>query len=310
MSTQKTVSNLKTLALSRTDNVTIPNPFNQGEDDLEQIVLKEVEKNHQALYYASNRLKKDKIFILKLLDNDLSGLPYVYIDESLKLDEEIVLKVVQCNYTLIWHADSLEGVKHFKYKKFTSNQDFMLSAISQNGALFGYSHESLRENFDFCLKAISLKFCLKAISLKASSYKHIPTKYKSDTTFLLTIFKKWIPDYFQLKDDNAIPKDADNQFQIVLKNDINDQGWLLESYQKYHDYVVEQEQPVIKFFDFEMEKFKITFEWLFKQINTEYLNQLIAKDKNINDLLLKEKVKRVEKFHKSDLKKKRKTFSY
>jgi hypothetical protein len=270
-------------------------------DDLEQIVLREVKNNHQALYYASNRLKKDKIFILKLLDNDSSGLPYVYIDESLKLDEDIVLKVVQCNYTLIWHADSLEGVKHFKYKKFTSNENFMLSAISQNGALFGYSHESLRENFDFCLKAISLK---------ASAYKHIPTKYKSDTIFLLTIFKKWIPDYFKLKDDDAIPKDVDHQFQIVLKNVINDQEWFLETYQKYHDYVVEQEQPIIKFFDFEMEKFKITFEWLFKRINTEYLNRLIAKDKNINDLLLKEKINRVEKLHKSDLKKKRKTFSY
>ena len=100
--------------------------------------------NSKTIKYASNEILKDKIFILSIINkyHRKSTKVLKYLSDNLKNDEEIVL-------TIIKHQPS-----DFKYASYTlkNNFNFVLKAISYN--ILKYTSNTIRDNYNIILEAV------------------------------------------------------------------------------------------------------------------------------------------------------------
>ncbi|KAG2374278.1 hypothetical protein C9374_010848 [Naegleria lovaniensis] len=107
-----------------------------------QIILTALETcpNPLLFNYASSQLKRNRLFVLKILD--LCGACLNYVDEELKMDREVVIRaIMQDGNSLKFAHESLRRMK-----------DLTLRALDQKRTLFTVVHESLTCDKDVLMK--------------------------------------------------------------------------------------------------------------------------------------------------------------
>jgi len=102
----------------------------------ENFFLQALEKkiNGSILKYASEELKKNEEFILKIIKFVDHGL--MYISEELKENEEFILKAINININVL----------SFVSKELMKNVDFVSRVVSIYGSALRYASEELRDN--------------------------------------------------------------------------------------------------------------------------------------------------------------------
>lgn len=76
-------------------------PINLWDND--EFVWEAVQWNEYNLKYVSERLKKDKKFIKKILINH--GFSFKYIDNNLKKDKKFLLEIIKLNKSIYRYLD-------------------------------------------------------------------------------------------------------------------------------------------------------------------------------------------------------------
>lgn len=128
-----------------------------------EMVIEAVKGDGNNLKYASDDLKADRNFILKILSLKSSG-AYQYIDERLKQDRELLLMAVEFDPQAIDHTEveideklALYVIKK-GYKRipqgFESNKNVVLEAVKCNPLMLYYADVELKEDPEIVLEAL------------------------------------------------------------------------------------------------------------------------------------------------------------
>lgn len=141
---------------------------------------------------ASERLKKDKAFVLEVVRDD--GLQLHYADAALRSDREVVSAAVSdCGRALQYAGDALKD-----------DEQIVLAAVGQNSEAFQYAGAGLRKDKKFVLEVMQ----------KCSGYvfEHADDALKSDRQFMLELVKSDFGYIVEYADD---PLKSDRDFILA-----------------------------------------------------------------------------------------------
>ncbi len=192
-------------------------------DKTEEEHLKIISKNFKNIKFVPNNLRKDKNFILKVIENmnDSYGRIFSYIPRYLNDDEDIGLALVKkSGRTLECLSERLcsnkeivfTAVKEYAFsilhasKEFKDNKELALIAVSKEPKTLGCVSDRLKDDDDVVLLAIqkdgiALSFASKRfrshkefvlIALNRSKHvmQYVDDNLKSDKEIALTALKK------------------------------------------------------------------------------------------------------------------------
>lgn len=137
--------------------------------DDETIVLNATEYCPDVFKYASDRLKKDKKFILDAMSNNFNfdGTVFLFIDEELKKDIDFVKKVIKATPDAFQYIDdNLKNDKEFVKEmlvysanifefcsyEIKNDPEIVYSAVSYGSMFVRYIGKELLNNYDFMYK--------------------------------------------------------------------------------------------------------------------------------------------------------------
>lgn len=125
------------------DEEAIKNIIEKYNDD-EEIIMASINLyNHHLFSFISDRLKKDKAFILKLIEINENILEYV--DEKLKDDDEIIIKAIGINGFMI----------KFSSERIKNDKNFCFTAIKKQAEAYEFISPAMREDNDLLMAAIN-----------------------------------------------------------------------------------------------------------------------------------------------------------
>jgi hypothetical protein len=137
----------------------------------EEEILEILSNNFKNLKFVSSELRKNKEFILKIIDlmEDSYGRLFKYIPQYLNNDYDIALKLVKLDGMVLENIstklkDNEKIVRAainnnpfaamFASKKLLDNKDLALIAVNKEGGAFSYFSERLRSDKDVVLPAV------------------------------------------------------------------------------------------------------------------------------------------------------------
>jgi len=167
------------------------------------IVLKAIEKNPDALEFASDRLKDDDMVVRRaILNYNTTALQFA--SERLKNNFDIVKTAVQMN----------PEVLQFASKELRNNEDIVKEAVVYDTQYFKFAGDKIKENFPtvekFTEKILydNKEFALNKLQYTMSNFNSVSDRLKNDKEFIGEVVARWrntfefIPDKF--KDDKEI----------------------------------------------------------------------------------------------------------
>ena len=167
------------------------------------IVLKAIEKNPDALEFASDRLKDDDMVVRRaILNYNTTALQFA--SERLKNNFDIVKTAVQMN----------PEVLQFASKELRNNEDIVKEAVAYDTQYFKFAGDKIKENFPtvekFTEKILydNKEFALNKLQYTMSNFNSVSDRLKNDKEFIGEVVARWrntfefIPDKF--KDDKEI----------------------------------------------------------------------------------------------------------
>lgn len=188
------------------------------------IVSRAVRSSGNAFQFANDSFKKDKDFILKMLDEveyQKGHKVFKYIDSPLKKEKEFILKAIKLRFDVfrvidedlkndrkfVYEAIKVNGyIFEFVFHRFAKDKEIVLEAIKERGSLFRYADDSLQKEKEFVLQAIkssssafehadeSLKgdrgFVLKAVQLNGYALQYVDVEFRKDREIVLAAVKQ------------------------------------------------------------------------------------------------------------------------
>jgi formylglycine-generating enzyme required for sulfatase activity/uncharacterized protein len=244
---QTSMTKTQALALVKKDYENLKSLPQKYKKDKE-IVLAAVKSNEflgdGAFKYADDSLKKDKKFVLVVVNTNGSTLEYV--DNSLKKDKEVVLAAVRKFGLALEYADDLlkkdkevvlAALKKGGHALFVADDSlkkdktFILTAVKQNSSVFAYVDKSFKKD-----KGI----VLEAVKKDGSSLAYADDSLKKDKEVVLAAVRKFglALEYADdlLKKDKEVVLAAVKQNSSALKHADKllkkDKGIVLEAVKK------------------------------------------------------------------------------
>lgn len=205
--------------------VAMLNPFFL--DDPE-IIAAASDKWFPSLKYASDRLKRDPLFIMMMLER--CGENINHIPQGLRSDRKFVLAAAHAGSRILEYVPD-----HFR-----NDEEVMLKIISDSGFALEKASDRLRRDKAFNLKALQLgtyytavhptlredrDIVLKAMQVHPHEFERIPDRYKADREIVKTVvstpggygkYIKLCPDEFKNDPELMRCSVADNPWNINL----------------------------------------------------------------------------------------------
>lgn len=112
--------------------------------DDEEMMLAATAEIWRNFKFASDRLKKDKNFILQVVgQSKFSGSALQFVSEELKSDREFIMQVIKIDGLAICEASP----------EIQNDREFILKAVKQNGSVFGGLYEHYRIDPEIVIEA-------------------------------------------------------------------------------------------------------------------------------------------------------------
>ena len=113
-------------------------------NDDEEVVLAAYKKSYELLRYASNRLKSDKNFIMKCVNNENFWRVFKYINDELKKDKDIYsVALKNCVYSYQYLPEEMK-----------KDRNLVLSLVSEHGNVYEYLLDEFKNDKEITLLAL------------------------------------------------------------------------------------------------------------------------------------------------------------
>jgi hypothetical protein len=161
--------------------------------DDEEVILAACGKYDPSLRHASERLRKDPLFVRRMLE--ICGRNIEYAEEWMKRDRSFVLAAAHAGSRILEHVPA----------DFTDDEEVMLQVIGENGFSLKDASERLRTDKGFILKALDMGLyytaiegplagdrdvVLRAMQVHPHEFKEIPAVFRGDREIALAVLSR------------------------------------------------------------------------------------------------------------------------